>query len=75
MTTNVRLGMGSFNDKIVQPFAAEAFVIGGELPPGVGPGRYAFRHFVNLTDNSTAFAVSVCTQCLRMHVAIDKYLV
>ena len=62
-TFNVRLGLGSFNEKVVQPFASETLDIGAPSPR---PGRYAFRHSVNLTSNSIAFAVRVCV-CMFIH--------
>ncbi len=60
MTTNVRLGFGTFNDKPTQPFAQE--FINGTVVGDV----HAFRHVVSLTDDSASFAVSF-NQCVLIY--------
>lgn len=59
VTTNVRLGFGSFNEKIIQPYAFipleltdPPFTLADDNFP------YAFRHSVNLTDDNEEFSVS-----------------
>ena len=61
LTTNVRIGFGSFNDKVARPFTD--FQTG---PDGMAclndrqqcRPNYAFRHQINLIDNITFYDVS-----------------
>ena len=55
VTTNVTLGIGVFNEKLLQPFAPESIV--PNTPPD--PDSFAFRHVVQLTTNESEFTVSV----------------
>ena len=60
VTTNVRLGFGSFNEKVIQPFSPEPLEV---TDPPFGHDRdfppYAFRHSVNLTADIDEFSVSM----------------
>ena len=61
ITDNVRIGFGSFNDKITRPYTYHL----DPLPNGDCPvnnpeicRHYAFRHQITLTDNITFYNVS-----------------
>ncbi len=58
ITNNVRLGLGAFNEKLVQPFFVEPL---GTVCPQVTcspENSFAVRHIVNFTDDNAAFSVS-----------------
>ena len=53
VTNNVRIGFGSFNDKVTRPYT---YFLGSD---GTMP-NYAFSHQIKLTNNITFY--NVCTQ-------------
>ena len=55
VSSNVRLGFGSFNDKPIQPFTSTPI----EADDPVDASSYAFRHSVDFTDDSAFYAVSI----------------
>lgn len=66
VTDNVRLGFGSFVEKPTQPFSQENIL--GELVSDV----YAFRHVVNMTDNSTEFAAALTELNVASNIDIPE---
>ena len=60
LTTNVRIGFGSFNDKVARPFTDFQTNQDGSACPATRPvcrPNYAFRHQINLIDNITFYDV------------------
>jgi len=60
ITTNVNLGLGAFNDKLVQPFFVEEVPGVCTVSDGCTESSFAFRHIVNLTNDTDRFTVSHC---------------
>jgi len=56
VTTNVRLGFGSFNDKVTRPFTRNT--CGTDFSVDTCP-LYAFRHQIDLTSNATMFTNAI----------------
>ena len=66
-TDNIRVGFGSFNDKLTRPYAYIPVppADGGSCPIcDVRPPRYAFRHQITLTDNITFYNVCISKLCV-----------
>ena len=75
ITTNVRLGFGSFNDKVTRPYT---FVVDEQVcssstsqsTDGCDEGYYAFRHQITLTDDIARYdvrATSILHWCMYPH--------
>ena len=73
LTDNIRVGFGSFNDKLTRPYAYIPVP-----PPGGGacpvcdiqPPLYTFRHQITLTDNITFYNVYKQAMCFKDYVLI-----